>query len=450
MLFEQLVLGIDAFIWGMLADWVVFAGVYFTLGLDFLSVRAIVFAFRHLFDSFGQSYSKKDGQLSPFMDLVTTSGAVVGMGNLTFTALAIVVAGPGVVVWSCLSAFVGFATRFIETYLTVRYREQNVLGDWVGGPMYYLSRAMPNGLKWMGPMVAFFMIFSAWSSGNLAQVHSLTSSLDKLFGWPIYSTGAVIAASIAVVIAGGLPRVARFNVLLLPWAIAVNIILCSLIILTHFSELPAAVSLIVTEAFNPKAIFGGTIVVVIDTGIRSGVFTNGSGVGSAAVLHAAAAPGDPFKQGLISLMVGAIDLTLVVLTSLIVVMSQSYTTFQSPSYVIWNSFNWGFEGTGVFFFVIAIPMAVTSIASFSIIGERASDYLFGVRRRPLFRIFWIAGIVLGVILPKSSIQMMYAIMSSMVCLPNILGLTILSSSLFPEIRSAFAPEAQNPSLESSI
>ena len=450
MLLEQLALGFDAFIWGMLADWVVFAGVYFTLGLDFLSLRAIVFAFQHLFDSFGQSYSKRDGQLTPFMDLVTTSGAVVGMGNLTFTALAIVLAGPGVVIWSCLSAFVGFATRFIETYLSVRYREKNVLGDWVGGPMYYLSRAMPNGLKWMGSMVAFFMIFSAWSSGNMAQVHSLTQSLDELLGWPIYSTGAVIATSIAVVIAGGLPRVARFNFLLLPWAIALNIILCSLIVLTHLSEFPTAVRLIFTEAFSPQAIFGGTIVVVVDTGIRSGVFTNGSGVGSAAVLHAEAAPGDPFKQGLISLMVGAIDLTLVILTSLVVVMSQSYTSFQSPSYVIWNSFNWGFEGTGAFFFMIAIPMAATSIASFAIIGERSSDFLFGVKRRPLFRIFWMAGIVLGVVLPKSSIQVMYAIMSSMVCLPNILGLIILSSSLFPEIRSTFEPDAEDPSLESSI
>jgi len=429
--------GVDTFIWGLLVDWIIFTGIYFSLGIDLINLRTIPMAIRDALKLFGQTHLSHDGQLTPMMNLIVSSGAINGLGNLTFTALAIIVAGPGVVFWSVVSGLVGFGTRFLEAYLSVQYRRRNELGEYVGGPMYYLNACLPVGLKWMAPFFAVFSLFSLLGIGNFAQMHSLTFSMSKLMTVPLPVTSCLVAAVTSVVIFGGLKTVARFNLILIPLAIVLNVGFCVVVLASHLDQVVDAITLIVNEAFHPSAIFGGTMVAVIEIGIRSGIFSNGAALGREVVLQASASPADPFYQGCVSVLVGLIDLILVFLTSLVIVMSKTYLTMQEPSYVLWNSFNWGIAGSGWLLFAIAIPMALTTIATFCVIGERSFEFLFGARRRTLFRSLWICGVLVGPFLSIQFIKTLYAIASSLQCLPNLIGLVVVSSVTFPEIRSRF-------------
>ena len=421
----------------MLVDWVIFAGVYFSLGIDLLSLRAIPMAIRDAWKLIHIRYPFSNGQLSPVMNLVVNSGSILGMGNLTFTALAILMAGPGVVLWSVVSGLVGFGTRFLEAYLSVRHREKNELGEYVGGPMYYLKAILPQSFAWMAALFAFFSIISMVGVGNLAQMHSLAYSLKELASTPLPVAAFLGAAVIGLVIVGGLHRVARFNVLLIPLAIVVNLVFCLVVIALHIGDLPGALLMIFEDAVSPKAMVGGSMTMVIDVGIRSGVFTNGAGLGREVVLQASAQPSDPFYQGCVSLVVGLLDLVLVVLTSLVVVMSGTYTMFKTPSLVLWNAFEWGIAGSGWLFFLISIPMALTTMATFSVIGERSFDFLFGVKRRLVYRLLWIVGVVVAPAMSIDFIKYFYAIANAMQCLPNLVGLIVVSPVLFPEIRDRF-------------
>ena len=434
--FNYFVNGLTGFIWGLLSEWIVFTCIYLTLGLDFLSFRILPYAFKIVWGSLRQTFSPDEGQVGPLLNLMATSGAMFSIGNFTFLAGAILLAGPGVILWSCLSNFVGLAIHFTEAFLCAHYRIKNSRQEWVGGPMYYLLKKMPVGLKWLGGFFAVFMMLTMFAIGSLAQTHSTSHALNLVAHVPLAFSAVVIAIITSIVIAGGLLRISRFCLLLIPWSILLFILICLVYIGLHFDQLPAAFSLIYEDALKPQSAVGGVSSLLMAEGIRLGVFVNGAGLGRSVIIQSSASPGNPFYQACLSLVVSFIELLAVPLMAVVIVMSGSYLVSSDPVSIIGNSFDWGLQGSSWLFFLLAIPFALTTIVTYSFIGERCFEFIFHAKYRSVYRFLWIGSIVLSVFIPASSIAQLIALVVTLACLPNLLGLIILSPFFFKTVHAS--------------
>ena len=299
---------INAFAWGppMLGILGV-TGVLLTLGLVFMPWRKVGYGFRLLFDKGG---AVGEGEVKPFNALMTALSATVGTGNIAGVATAIALGGPGAIFYMWLIALFGMATKYAEAVCAVTYREKDNTGKYVGGPMYYLRNGIgefaPELGKWLGLAFAVFGAVAAFGIGNAVQVNSMATALVSTFGVPTWVTGVVVAVLVGVVIIGGIRRIGDVAGKLVPAMIVLYLGAALLIIIINIAEVPAAIGLIFTHAFTPAAATGGfagaAVAAAIRFGVARGVFSNESGLGSAAIAHAAAQTNSPVRQGIIAML----------------------------------------------------------------------------------------------------------------------------------------------------
>ena len=321
---------VNAFAWGppMLGILGV-TGVLLTLGLVFMPWRKVGYGFRLLFDKSG---AVGEGEVKPFNALMTALSATVGTGNIAGVATAIALGGPGAIFYMWLIALFGMATKYAEAVCAVTYREKDKSGKYVGGPMYYLRNGVgefaPELGKWLGLAFAVFGAVAAFGIGNAVQVNSMAVALVDSFGIPTWLTGAIVAVLVGFVILGGIRRIGDVAGKLVPAMIVLYLGAALLIIIINIADVPAAFGLIFTHAFTPAAATGGfagaAVAAAIRFGVARGVFSNESGLGSAAIAHAAAQTNSPVRQGIIAMLGTFID-TLVVctMTALVIITSGS-------------------------------------------------------------------------------------------------------------------------------
>ncbi|WP_229143883.1 sodium:alanine symporter family protein [Alcanivorax sp. 1008] len=402
-------------------------GLWLTLRLGFLPIRRLGFGFRQLFGR-----SQGDGTIAGYAALATAMAATVGTGNIAGVATAIALGGPGALVWMWLIALVGIATKYSEAVLAVHFRQQDSHGQYIGGPMYYIRNGLGPKFGWLAFLFALFGMFAGFGIGNGVQAHSVADGLHSTFGFDTTYTGLVMAVLVAMVILGGIKRIAHVATALVP-LMALAYLLCGMaVLIDHAEQLPAALARCLSDAFTGSAAGGGfagaTVWAAIRFGIARGIFSNEAGLGSTPIAHASATTDHPARQGSIAMLGSFIDTIIICsITGLAIVVTGAFESGQSGAPLSALAFSATFGPMGETIVVIGLAVfAFTTLLGWSLYGERCAQYLFGERAVLPFRLFWIAMVPVGAASSLTLIWDVADVLNALMALPNLIALLLLS------------------------
>jgi AGCS family alanine or glycine:cation symporter len=306
---------IDGYIGG--SSWFVYlligAGLFFTLYLKFPQVRY----FRHAIDQVSGKYDEKGakGDTTHFRALTTALSGTVGTGNIAGVALAIHLGGPAALFWMLVTAMVGMTTKFVEVTLSHKYREFTEDGSAAGGPMYYMKNRL--NMKWMAVLFALATIVSSFGTGNMPQINSISNSMQTAFDIHPAVTGGVLAVLLAMIILGGIKRIAAVTSKLVPLMAVIYFFGALSVILYNAENVVPSIQAIASGIFTGSSATGGflgaTLAYAINRGVNRGLFSNEAGQGSAPIAHAAAKADHPVSEGMVAILEPFID-TIIICT----------------------------------------------------------------------------------------------------------------------------------------
>lgn len=435
---------LSSVIWGeyLLIPLLAMVGVYLTIGLQAMPWRKLPLAFQTLWQGRKPSLQNK-GDISPFQALMTALSATVGTGNIAGVATAIYFGGPGAIFWMWIIAIFGMATKYAEAVLAVSYRETDALGNYVGGPMYYIRNGLGKNWRWMSVSFAFFAMIAAFGIGNMVQSNSVADEIRSSFNIPTWLTGLVMATLASLVIIGGVKRIAQVASKLVPFMAAIYVIAAVAIICLNIEKLPAAFLLIIDSAFTGSAASGGfvgaTIWMAIRWGFARGIFSNEAGLGSAPIAHAAAQTNDPVKQGMVAMLGTFID-TLVIcsLTAFVIIITGAWDSGLQGAPMSSLAFSTGLYNYGGYIVSFGLVLfAFTTILGWSYYGERCASYLFGTNIIIYYRICWILAIFTGAVIKLEIVWALADVLNGLMALPNLVALLLLSPVVFSKTRQYF-------------
>tara|TARA_R110001592_G_scaffold38609_1_gene127198 strand:+ start:33932 stop:35257 length:1326 start_codon:yes stop_codon:yes gene_type:complete len=437
---EQLIITVNAWAWGpAMLVLLLGTGLYLSLGLRFLTLRKIPVAVRLFIH--GRT-GKGDGDISPIGALMTSLSATIGTGNIAGVATAVALGGPGALFWMWITALLGMATKYAEAVLAVRFREQDKLGNFSGGPMYYIRNGLHRRWRWLGFLFALFGSVAGFGLANTVQSNSVSQVLSDSYSVPPIVTGLVLMLLVGAVVLGGIKRIARVASWLVP-IMALSYTLMSLVvILTHIEELPAALVTIVDSAMNGTAAAGGfagaSVWAALRFGVARGVFSNEAGLGSAPIAHAAARTTEPVQQGMIAMLGTFID-TLVIcsMTGLVIVITDVWPTGVSGASLTTMAFAQAFPGGE---YVVSLGLclfAFTTMIGWSFYGERCAVYLLGTGVIKPFRVAWVLAIPIGTLVELDMIWLIADTLNAFMAIPNLIALVLLSPVVFSMSKEYF-------------
>ncbi|MDH5633688.1 MAG: alanine:cation symporter family protein [Gammaproteobacteria bacterium] len=423
---------------------------WLVVGAVFLTVRMGFINFRVLGHSIGIIRGKyrvpgAEGEVSPFQALTTALSATVGLGNIAGVAIAVSVGGPGATFWMIVAGLFGMTAKFTEASLAQMYREVRPDGHIMGGAMEYLTRGFAEiGWTRTGKVLAILFcvlcIGGSLGGGNAFQVSQALTAVKQqvpFFAEQPWAFGVIMATFVAVVIIGGLRRIAHVAEAIVPLMVVVYLLACLWIVVVHAAEIPAAISLIVSKAFTFEAGFGGFIGVMVQ-GFKRAAFSSEAGVGSAAIAHSAARTAYPVRQGIVALLEPFIDTVIIcTMTALVIILTGVY---QAPEYAHFVQQNQGAALTSVAFgsviswFPIVLSLSVVLFAystmiSWSYYGERCWTFMFGEKASLAYRIMFVLFVVIGSVTSATNILDFSDLMLLSMAFPNVLALYVLHNKV---------------------
>ncbi|MGB1343367.1 MAG: alanine/glycine:cation symporter family protein [Pseudomonadales bacterium] len=423
-------------------------------GLYFLGLSKLL-PFRYLGHSIDLLRGRFDnpddpGEISHFQALASALAGTIGMGNIAGVAVAIYVGGPGAIFWMWMTALVGIATKFYTCSLAVMYRGRDSQGNLQGGPMYVITEGLGPRFR---PLAIFFCAAGMIGCLPLVQVNQLVQTIREVVfidqGWldPSQSTlfnfsaGMVLAAIVALVIFGGLSRIASVAGKLVP-AMAVLYISAALwVVITHITEVPSILWLIVSDAFTGTAAAGGAIGAVISNGVRRGVFSNEAGVGTEAMAHGAAKTNEPIREGLVA-MVGPIVDTLFICTctAIIILLSGVWQSGDANGVTMTaRAFGSTIPHVGLVILVTCIFFfGISTIFSYSYYGAKCLGFLIGAERQHYYNY---AIVVMTVVAAMMSIDAMVNLIDltfACMAIPTMVSALLLSRKVMTAAQAYFA------------
>ncbi|MAO08170.1 MAG: D-alanine glycine permease [Alteromonas sp.] len=393
-----------------------------------------------------------DGEVSHFQALTAALSATVGLGNIAGVAVALSIGGPGATFWMILAGILGMASKFAECTLGVKYRDVGEDGTVYGGPMYYLTKGLgEKGAKGLGKVLAvlfaIFVIGGSFGGGNMFQANQAAAQFVKLFeitndNGGMYF-GIVMAVLVAVVIIGGIKRIASVTEKIVPFMAGIYVLGAIIILVANYHHIGDAFGLIFEGAFSGLGIAGGLVGVMIQ-GIRRGAFSNEAGVGSAAIAHSAVRTKYPASEGIVALLEPFVDTVVIcTMTALVIII----TNFEGGFMTYGTEITEGVEMTATAFdsviphFSIVLTVAVilfafSTMISWSYYGMQGWKFLFGRGKmtdmvyKILFLIFVVVGasISLGAVIDFSD-AMIFAMV-----VPNIIGVLLLTPVVRKELK----------------
>ena len=447
-MFEQIIDTMRDVIWGPgMLTLLLGTGIYLTIGLKGISITKIPYAFKQLFK--GRKGSG-EGEISPFNALMTALSSTVGTGNIVGVATAIALGGPGALFWMWCAAVIGLATKYAEAVLAVHYRETDVLGKKVGGPMYYIKNGLGENWKWLGMLFAFFGALAGFGLANTVQSNAVSQILESNFHVPTLVSGLVMSILVGVVLLGGIKRIAEVAGKLVPLMAVIYLLATMSILILNAAAVPAAVVLIVDTAFNGAAATGGfvgaSIMLALQSGVARGVFSNESGLGSAPIAHAAAETNSPVRQCSISMLGTFIDtLIICTMTGLVLVVTGVWDGELYGAAMTSAAFSSQLPFGDIILTLCIILFGFTTMLGWSYYGERCAEFLLGPKVIVPFRVLWVAGIFLGTQMSLELVWKMSDVLNGMMAIPNLIALVFLAPVVFRLSKEYFAEEEQTES-----
>ena len=433
---------LNALVWGVpMLVAILGTGLFLTVGLRFMPIMKIGTGFKRLW--IGRK-SDEEGDISPFNALMTSLSATIGTGNIAGVATAIFIGGPGALFWMWCTALVGMATKYAEAVCAVKYREVDDLGNHVGGPMYYIKNGLGPKWAWLAMAFAIFGAIAGFGIGNTVQANSVADAMNETFNVPELVTGVVLAVLVAMVLIGGVQRIAKVAGKLVPLMAIAYLLAGVIILLLNISEIPAAIALVVKSAFTPVAATGGfagaTIWLALQMGVARGIFSNEAGLGSAPIAHAAAKTDNPVKQGTIAMLGTFIDtIILCSVTGLVIVITGVWTGGANGAALSTAAFSSALPGVGGYIVTFGLAIfAFTTLLGWSYYGERCIEYMFGVKSILPFRILWVAAIPIGSFFDLKKIWLIADTLNALMALPNLIALLLLSPVIFKLTKDHFS------------
>ena len=438
---------ISQWVWGpWMLVLLVGTGVFLTIRLKAYPWRNLGFALRAVFQR--TKGRRGSGDISPFQSLMTALAATIGTGNLVGVATAMVLGGPGALVWMWISALFGLSTKFAESVLAVRYREKQPNGEMAGGPMY----AMKNGFqrKKLGKALAFlFSLFAAAAAfgiGNMTQANSIAEALYASTGAEAYLVGLCLMVLSGCVLLGGIRSIAKVTSVLVP-VMAVLYLAAGLVVIGgNLGNLPEGLLAILCSAFSPRAAAGGFagMWAAARWGVARGVFSNEAGLGSAGIAAASADASSPVQQGYIS-MTGAFFDTIIICTvtglaiccsGVLGAVDASGAPVDGAALTIlaFQTVLGDLGGKCIALFIVLF--AFSTILGWEYQGETAFSYLTRDRGRMAYRLVYVLAVLLGARARLETVYLLSDICNALMCMPNLICLMAMSGEAAAAVRHA--------------
>nr|WP_249299132.1 sodium:alanine symporter family protein [Feifania hominis] len=442
--FENVVNTVNAFVWGpFMLVLLVGTGIFFTVRCNFLQIKRFFFICKNTIGSLFGGSGRRSGKrgISPFQALTTALAGTIGTGNIVGVATAIIAGGPGALFWMWVSAFFGMATKYAEIVLAIKFRTVNERGEYVGGPMYYIEKGLH--LKPLAVVFALFAALASFGIGNMTQVNSISANLRATFHIPPLVTGLVAALIVGLVILGGIRRIGSVTEKMVPFMAIPYLLGGVAILVVNRAALPDALSLVFREAFSFRAVGGGVAGYVIFNamkyGVARGVFSNEAGLGSAPIVHAAADVDHPVKQGVWGVFEVFFDTILgCSVTAFAILTSGLLGSGIGDAEISSAAFELAFPGFGSIFVTVAMVFfAFSTILGWSYYGERCVEYLFGGGATVVYKIIYLAAIVVGATLNLSLVWKIADTLNGLMAIPNLIALLGLSGVVIKTTRDYF-------------
>ena len=382
--------------------------------------------------------SKEDMAISQFQSMCTALAGTIGTGNIVGVATAIVSGGPGAIFWMWVMALLGMMTSFSENVLGVYYRRKNEKGEWSGGAMYYLTDGLgaKKGCKQLGKVLAVlfacFCILASFGIGNMSQINSIAGNMNAAFGVPTLVTGLCLMVVTALIVIGGLKRVAAVTEKLVPIMALFYIIGCVIILVMNASAIPNAFVQIFTLAFQPQAIAGGVAGVTVQQAMRYGVarglFSNEAGLGSTPHAHALAKVKQPQDQGALAIIGVFVDtFVILTLTALVLITSGLIPEGMTGTALTQAAFSLMFGSFGkVFIAICMLFFAFSTILGWYFFGQVNFNALFGSKYTKVYSLIVVLFILIGSSLKVDLVWALADFFNGLMAVPNLLALLALS------------------------
>ena len=440
---------INGIVWGLpMMVLILGVGIYLSVGCGFPQFAHFIHIMKNTLGKAFEKSEKKEGAVSPFKAMCTALAASIGTGNIAGVSGAIAIGGPGAVFWMWISALLGMCTKYAEVTLSIKYRERNEAGDWVGGPMYYIKNGLGKSWKWLGAIFTVFGALAAFGIGNMTQINTIASTVNTAISQFVSTSGSqqliiawvvsiICSVICGIVLLGGIERLADVCALLVPVMAVIYIIAALIVIIVNIGAVPAAFAAIFKGAFNPASVAGGLAGVGIKTafikGVGRGIFSNEAGLGSAPIAHAAADVDHPVKQGMFGVFEVFMD-TIVVctMTALVALLGNGLGNIEwgkdIGANLTINGFKSIFPGK-ISATVVAICLslfAISTVLTWALYGTRCVEFLIGYKASKVYQIIFcgfacIAGAV--------ELELAWAIadtLNGLMAIPNLIALLLLS------------------------
>ena len=443
----------DNIVWGpVMLVLLVGTGIWLTLILRGLQFGMLFYALKQAF----RPHPKKDdgsdheGDVSHFGALMTALSATIGTGNIAGVATAVVTGGPGAVFWMWITAIFGMATKYGEGVLAVKYRVTNSKGEMSGGPMYYIENGLGKKWKWLAFLFAFFGVMASFGIGSTVQANSVAQAVHSSFGIDTWITGVVLTLITAFVVLGGIQSIARVSSVVVPFMAVLYIVGGLVVVAMHFDLLLPALKVIMHDAFTGQAVTGGVVGTVIRYGVARGVFSNEAGMGSAPIAAAAAKTDHPVRQALVSMTGTFLDTIIVCsITGIVLVMGilqSNGGAFAVPTLkgaaLTTATFDAMLSGYGGWVVTIGlIFFAYSTTLGWCYYGEKCATYVFGDKSVPMYRVIYVATVMLGTVLSMDMVWAAADTFNGLMAVPNLIALLLLSKVIVQETRDFKAKRA---------
>ena len=451
---------INALVWGIPALLGILGiGLYLSIRTHFAQLRLFPRALR----SFWQTLKGKgqaDEGVSPFQALCTALAATVGTGNLAGVAGAIAIGGPGAIFWMWISAILGMVTKFAEATLSVRFRERNSDGEFVGGPMYMIRNGMGKRWHWLAVSYCFFGVIAAFGVGNATQVNTVIGGVNEAIaamGGRESTTGNLLmgiglAILICGILLGGMKKIGLVAEKAVPLASVCYLLLGLGVLIARAQELPNAFLSIITGAFTPRAATGGAVGSMftgLRIGVSRGVFTNEAGMGTAGIAHAAARVKHPCQQGLMGIMEVFLDtIVICTMTALVILVSNVPIPYGEDVGVALTTQAFSQVYGGWVSILIAAALccfAIATVLGWGLYGARCAQFLFGDGVWKKFVLLQGGAVILGAVLKTGTVWLLSETVNGLMAIPNLIALGCLA----PELRKLTRQFCRKNSKESS-